>query len=422
MTFKEIGLSEPILKALDKQGYTHPTPIQQKAIPVVMEGRDLIGCAQTGTGKTAAFALPIIHYLTNQSPKAKGAFRALILTPTRELAIQIEENFKQYGQFGITGQAVVFGGVPQNPQVAQLRRKPEVLIATPGRLQDLINQGLCDISKIEVFVLDEADRMLDMGFIHDVKRVLALLPRQRQTLLFSATMPKEIVELANSILTNPVRVEVTPPATTAQTVKQSIYFVEKDDKRALLIGILQDRSIERLLVFTRTKYGADKLARAISKCGIKAEAIHGDKAQNARQKALMGFKDKKIRVLVATDIAARGIDIDDLTHMLNFEIPNIPETYVHRIGRTGRAGAEGIAISFCQEDERPYLKDIHKVIGFEIPVVEHESLSSKVPIAAKPVQNQAPADKLGSPARKNKRRPWHGRKNRGAKAPDSVQR
>ncbi len=383
MTFQSLGLVEPILKALQNEGYEKPTPIQAQAIPVILEGTDLIGCAQTGTGKTAAFAIPIIQNLykkkQEQPQGGKRHIKVLILTPTRELAIQIAESFGSYGKFAGLQHTVVFGGVGQHPQTVALRKGPEILIATPGRLLDLINQGYVDLKNIEVFVLDEADRMLDMGFIHDVKKVIALLPQKRQTLFFSATMPPEIVKLSSSILFKPVKVEVTPPATTAQTINQSLYFVEKGDKKSLLIHIMSDLSIERALVFTRTKHGANKVVKDLVSKGIRAEAIHGNKSQNARQLALKNFKDKTTRVLVATDIAARGIDVDDLTHVINFEMPNVPETYVHRIGRTGRAGASGIAISFCESEERAYLKDIQKLIGIQLPVVTDKFYSSSIP-------------------------------------------
>ncbi len=381
MTFESLGLVEPILKALQNEGYVTPTPIQAQAIPVILEGTDLIGCAQTGTGKTAAFAIPIIQNLYNkrQNVQGKRNIKVLILTPTRELAIQIADSFGAYGKFAGMHHTVVFGGVGQHPQTVALRKGVDILIATPGRLLDLMNQGYVDLKSLEVFVLDEADRMLDMGFIHDVKKIISHLPSKRQTLFFSATMPPEIVKLSSSILTKPVKVEVTPQATTAQTINQSLYFVEKADKKELLTHIMSDKSIERALVFTRTKHGANKVVKDLLNKGIQAEAIHGNKSQNARQLALKNFKDKTTRVLVATDIAARGIDVDDLTHVINFELPNVAETYVHRIGRTGRAGASGIAISFCESEERAYLKDIQKLIGLQIPVVTDKFYSSSIP-------------------------------------------
>ncbi|MBK8581552.1 MAG: DEAD/DEAH box helicase [Flavobacteriales bacterium] len=373
-TFDQLGLIEPILKALQHEGYTHPTPIQAQSIPYLLEGRDLLGCAQTGTGKTAAFAIPMIQLMVNsQGGSQRGGrspIRALILTPTRELAIQIDESFKAYGHHTNLRTTVIFGGVGQKPQTDALRRGVDILVATPGRLLDLMNQGYVNLKELEFFVLDEADRMLDMGFIHDVKKVIAAIPRQRQTLFFSATMPPEVQRLSASLLHNPVKVEVTPVSSTAETVEQEVFFVDKANKPQLLVHLLNTRDIKEALVFSRTKHGADKLVRIIEKAGIRAEAIHGNKAQNARQRALSNFKERKTRVLVATDIAARGIDIDSLSHVVNFDIPNVPETYVHRIGRTGRAGASGIAISLCDVDERVFLRDITKLIARQIPVVE----------------------------------------------------
>mgnify|MGYP001532727989 CR=1 FL=1 len=368
MTFKELDLIEPILKALQQTGYTTPTPIQEQAIPVLLKGKDLLGCAQTGTGKTAAFAIPLIQRLY-QSDHKKG-IKALILTPTRELAIQIGENFDQYAGYTGVKHAVIFGGVPQKAQVDALKRGVQVLIATPGRLLDLQSQGCISLKGLEYFVLDEADRMLDMGFIHDIKKVLKLIPARRQTLFFSATMPSEIEKLADSMLTNPEKIEVTPVSSTVDTIRQSVYFVEKKEKKDLLLHLLKNPEIESVLIFTRTKHGADKLARILNKSEIGAEAIHGNKSQNARQRALTNFKDHTTRVLIATDIAARGIDVNQLSHVINYELPNISETYVHRIGRTGRAGHDGIAISFCESEELPYLKDIQKLIGLQIPVVK----------------------------------------------------
>jgi ATP-dependent RNA helicase RhlE len=373
LSFEQLNLIEPILKALQAEGYSTPTPIQEKAIPVVMQRKDLLGCAQTGTGKTAAFAIPILQLLSGEKQvhTAPGNIRALILTPTRELAIQIEESFRAYGKFIPLKHLVIYGGVSQQPQAAALRRGVDVLVATPGRLLDLISQRLISLHAISIFVLDEADRMLDMGFVHDVKRIIAKLPPRRQTLFFSATMPPEIQQLSRTILVNPVKVEVTPASSTADTVLQSLYYVERKDKKALLINLLKGKSIRTALVFTRTKHGADKVVKDLNHAGISAEAIHGNKSQNARQRALSNFKSQQTRVLVATDIAARGIDIEELSHVINYELPNIPETYVHRIGRTGRAGANGIAFSFCDAEELAYLKDIHKLIGKSIPVTEH---------------------------------------------------
>ena len=369
MLFKDLKIIEPILNALHNEGYTTPTPIQQGAIPFILAGRDLLGCAQTGTGKTAAFAIPILQLLSKPHPGIAGQrpIRSLILTPTRELAIQIEESFKAYGSDLRLKHLVVFGGVNQQPQTAALQRGVDILVATPGRLLDLMSQGYINLKDVEIFVLDEADRMLDMGFVHDVKRIITKLPAKRQTLFFSATMPKEIQGLANAILTNPEKVEVTPPSSTADTIRQSLYFVDKNNKRALLADILKDKSIETALVFTRTKHGADKVVKDLVRIGIKAEAIHGNKSQNARQRALTNFKNRDTRILVATDIAARGIDVDDLSHVINYELPNVPETYIHRIGRTGRAGLSGIAFSFCEAEELDFLKDIQKLIGRDIP-------------------------------------------------------
>ncbi|TKC00907.1 DEAD/DEAH box helicase [Pedobacter cryophilus] len=371
MLFENLNLIEPILKALKTEGYTTPTPIQAQAIPLLLNRRDVLGCAQTGTGKTAAFAIPIIQLLTqdkNLKP-GKRLIRSLILTPTRELAIQIGESFESYGRNTNLKYKVIFGGVNQHSQVESLRSGIDVLIATPGRLLDLMNQRHVHLNDIQFFVLDEADRMLDMGFVNDVKKVIAKLPAKRQSLFFSATMPPVIVQLADTILVNPAKVEVTPVSSTANTINQVVYFVDKDNKRHLLMDVLKDKSIERALVFTRTKHGADRVAKDLTKAGIHSQAIHGNKSQNARQAALTNFKAKVTRVLVATDIAARGIDIDELTHVVNYELPNVPESYVHRIGRTGRAGASGIAIAFCDAEEKEYLKDIQKLIGKDIPVI-----------------------------------------------------
>jgi ATP-dependent RNA helicase RhlE len=373
MSFENLNLIEPILKALKTEGYTTPTPIQAQSIPYILQHRDLLGCAQTGTGKTAAFAIPTLQllFLDKQKHKEQKSIKALILTPTRELAIQISESFTAYGKNTGLKNLVIFGGVSQGPQTDALRRGVDVLIATPGRLLDLINQRFVSLDHIKMLILDEADRMLDMGFVHDVKKIISKVPANRQTLFFSATMPAEIQSLADSILQKPARVEVAPVSSTADTIQQSLYYVGKNDKRLLLNHILQDKKIKTALVFTRTKHGADKVVKDLIRAGITAEAIHGNKSQNARQRALTNFKNRTTRVLIATDIAARGIDIDELTHVINYEIPNIPETYVHRIGRTGRAGANGIALTFCDgEEEIDYLKDIHKLIAKEIPVEE----------------------------------------------------
>ena len=371
INFSELNLIEPLQKAVANEGYTTPTPIQAQAIPIILEGIDLLGVAQTGTGKTAAFSIPILQLLHNTHgfQRGKRNIKALIVTPTRELAIQIDESLAAYGKYTQLTHTVIFGGVKQGKQTDALRDGVDILVATPGRLLDLINQRFITLSHIEMFVLDEADRMLDMGFIHDIKKLLVLLPKKRQSLFFSATMPPDIQKLADTILYRPQKVEVTPVSSTADTIKQAVYFLDKNDKNALLMDILKDKTIETALVFTRTKHGADKVVKVLIKNGIKAEAIHGNKAQNARQRALENFKAKTTRVLVATDIASRGIDVDELAYVINFEIPNISETYVHRIGRTGRAGASGIAFSFCDEEEVEFLKDIQKLINKQIPVV-----------------------------------------------------
>ncbi|WKW46114.1 DEAD/DEAH box helicase [Myroides sp. JBRI-B21084] len=367
MNFKDLEIIQPIMKAVTKAGYSKATPIQYKTIPYILNGNDVIGCAQTGTGKTASFAIPILQLLTQNKATVKQGIRALILTPTRELAIQISDNFETYGQYLPISYLAIFGGVSQVNQVSQLRKGVDVLIATPGRLQDLINQGCIDLRTLEIFVLDEADRMLDMGFVNDVKKILKKIPSKRQSLLFSATMPSEIRSFAHSFLINPVEINVTPISSTAKSINQSVCFVEKAEKLNLLISILEKHSIKRSLIFSRTKHGADKLVKQLMKQGIQAAAIHGNKSQNARQNALENFKNNRIRVLIATDIAARGIDIDELSHVVNYELPNVPETYVHRIGRTGRAGNNGTAISFCDNEQKKDLKSIQKLIGFKIP-------------------------------------------------------
>ncbi|WP_194975305.1 DEAD/DEAH box helicase [Aquiflexum lacus] len=369
MAFKNLGIIDPILKAVANEGYTTPTPIQQQAIPLVLGGRDLLGCAQTGTGKTAAFAIPIIQLLSQHKQRRPG-IKSLILTPTRELAIQIDESFAAYGKFADIRHTVIFGGVSQLHQTNALKRGIDVLVATPGRLIDLINQKFVDLRHLEIFVLDEADRMLDMGFIHDVKKIIALLPQKRQTLFFSATMPPEIQKLADTLLTKPAFVEVTPPSSTVDKIEQRLFLTYKADKPKLLLHLLDKKNIGSALVFTRTKHGADRVVKFLVKENVKAAAIHGNKSQNARQNALNDFKSGKLQVLVATDIAARGIDIDELANVFNFDLPNIPETYVHRIGRTGRAGNSGIAMSFCDAEELKDLKDIEKLIGKKIPIVE----------------------------------------------------
>lgn len=381
MNFSELKLTRPLLKAVEEQGYKTPSPIQAKAIPPVLAGYDLLGCAQTGTGKTAAFALPILQRLAASHPSHKGV-RALILTPTRELALQIDECFANYGRYLNVSHCVVFGGVGQQPQVDALRRGADVLTACPGRLNDLIGQGHVDLSRLEIFVLDEADRMLDMGFVNDVKKVIRHLPAQRQNLLFSATMPKEIEQLANSILKKPVTVKVDPVSSTVERIQQSLYFVNKPDKKRLLAKLLADPAVTSALVFSRTKHGANAIATFLNKQGIGAAAIHGNKSQSARVAALDSFKAGKIRALVATDIAARGIDISELSHVFNFDLPEVPETYVHRIGRTGRAGAEGVAISFCSPEEKEYLAGIEKLNRKKIPVLELPELGERAEAAA----------------------------------------
>ena len=416
MSFESLNLIEPIQKALTAEGYTTPTPIQAQAIPIILQGTDLLGVAQTGTGKTAAFAIPILQLLHKNHTfhKGKRSIKALIITPTRELAIQIDDSFESYGKYTGLTHTVIFGGVKQGKQTDALQNGVDILVATPGRLLDLINQRFISLKDIQLFVLDEADRMLDMGFVHDIKKVLAILPERRQSLFFSATMPPEIQKLSENILYKPQKVEVTPVSSTADTIKQALYFIDKNNKNALLLDILEDKTIETALVFTRTKHGADKVVKVLLKSNIKAEAIHGNKAQNARQRALENFKAKTTRVLVATDIAARGIDVDDLAYVINFEMPNIPETYVHRIGRTGRAGANGTAFSFCETEEIPYLKDIQKLIGKKIPVIEnHDYPMSTMPIVdvPKPTQQQHQNRGAAKPNEANKgKKVWFKRK------------
>ena len=401
MTFNELNLSAPVLRAVAQAGYESPSPIQAAAIPPVLAGRDLMGCAQTGTGKTAAFALPMLDRLTASAPRKKGAIRALILTPTRELALQIGESFEAYGKYLTLRSTVIFGGVGQAPQVAALKKGVDILIACPGRLNDLVGQGLLDLSNIEIFVLDEADRMLDMGFVHDVKKVIAKLPRQRQNLMFSATMPKEIEQLAAGILHDPAFVKVDPVSSTVDRIQQSLYFVEKGNKKFLLPWLIKNLRPEvvNALVFSRTKHGADKIAKDLNKQGIPAAAIHGNKSQTARVTALEDFKAGKTRVLVATDIAARGIDISELSHVFNYDLPEVPETYVHRIGRTARAGADGTAVSFCAPEEKEYLAGIEKLNRRQIPVVSgHPWDGVPAPVkAAPPVRGKKPKAEAEQP-------------------------
>jgi ATP-dependent RNA helicase RhlE len=393
-SFQELELLEPLLRAVREQGYDTPTPIQSQSIPHLIDGRDLLGIAQTGTGKTAAFALPILDFLAGD-PKKPVPRRpsALILTPTRELASQIGDSFAVYGKHTAVKHTVIFGGVPQGAQVRILKQGVDVLVATPGRLIDLISQKQVDLRDVEVFVLDEADRMLDMGFIHDVRRIITQLPKDRQSLLFSATMPPDIVDISRSILKDPVRVEVTPPATTVERIDQSLMYVEKADKRKLLLEVLRDTSIDRVLVFTRTKHGADRVVKFLRRGEMKADSIHGNKSQGQRERALEGFRTGKIPVLVATDIAARGIDVRDITHVVNFDLPNIPDSYVHRIGRTARAGRDGKAISFCDVEEREYLRDIEKLIRCSLTVVKEHPYRSKTPPGVIP---PAPKKKAGT--------------------------
>lgn len=410
MTFKELGIIEPILKALDDQGYTQPTPIQEQSIPILLKGDDLLGCAQTGTGKTAAFSIPIIQQLVEAGIDTKGKrkIKALVVTPTRELALQIGDSFKAYSKNTDVKNTVIFGGVKQGSQTNALRAGVDVLVATPGRLLDLIQQGFISLQHIEYFILDEADQMLDMGFIHDIKKIIAKLPTKRQSLFFSATMAKEIVELAGKILLgNPQRVTIEPKKTTAEKVEQGVYFVQKADKPKLLNHILEENPGSSTLVFSRTKHGADKIVRVLDKAKIKSAAIHGNKSQNQRQKALNDFKDGKLKVLIATDIAARGIDVEDLALVINYDLPNVPETYVHRIGRTGRASASGIALSFCNGEEKPYLKDIQKLISQTIPVIDNHPFpddGTEVFEKAKPQQrrNHTPRGNSGGNSGANK--------------------
>ncbi len=386
MTFEQLGVIEPILRALSSEGYTHPTPIQQQSIPILLKGKDLLGCAQTGTGKTAAFAIPILQhlYLKYQGQKGSRKIKALVVTPTRELAIQIGESFSVYGKHTGIRNTVVFGGVKQGPQTQILKKGVDVLVATPGRLLDLIQQGFISLSDVEYSVLDEADRMLDMGFINDIKKLIALLPTKRQSLFFSATMPPDIIALSRKILGNPEKVSVTPDQTTAEKVDQAVYFVNKPGKTKLLIHLLETEAMESVLVFSRTKHGANKIVKLLDKAGIGAEAIHSNKSQGARQRALSNFKAGRTKVLVATDIAARGIDVDELSHVINYDLPNISETYIHRIGRTGRAGASGIAWSFCDMEEKSFLRDIEALIKQKITVVsQHPFINFKPELVAK---------------------------------------
>ena len=381
MTFKELNIIEPILKSLSEKGYKKPSPIQAQSIPILLQGKDLLGCAQTGTGKTAAFAIPIIQKLYenkyNEKTTGRRTIKALVVTPTRELALQIAESFTEYGKHTGIKNTVIFGGVKQLQQTQALRKGVDVLVATPGRLLDLINQGFVNLKNVQYSVLDEADHMLDMGFIHDITKIINLLPEKRQSLFFSATMPPEIIKLSKKILGNPEKVTIEPEKTTAEKVEQSLYFVSKKNKTKLLTHLLNWEKVDTALVFSRTKHGADKIVRALSKERINAAAIHGNKSQNQRQRALSDFKNGKVKILIATDIAARGIDIDELSHVFNFDLPSVPETYIHRIGRTGRAGHSGIAISFCDGDEAEYLRDIQKLIGQTVEVIKDHPFPEK---------------------------------------------
>lgn len=414
MKFSDLNLLDPILDALASQGYETPTPIQEQAIPSILLHRDLLGAAQTGTGKTAAFAIPILQNLMNTRAHPRQ-IQALILTPTRELAIQIEESFRAYGKNLPLKSVVVYGGVKQYQQELELEKGTDILIATPGRLLDFIGQGIIQLHHLQIFVLDEADRMLDMGFVHDVRRILKVIPAKRQNLFFSATMPKEIADLASEILHNPVKVEVTPVSSTAETIQQSLYYVDKEHKIDLLIHLLKNPELEQVLVFARTKHGSDKIARKLLKAGISAQAIHGDKSQNARQNALANFKDRKTRVLVATDIAARGIDIDDLKYVVNYELSDVSETYVHRIGRTGRAGAEGTAFSFVDGLDVVNLRNIEKLIGLKIPIVQDHPYHVENMVEIKRDSNNNPVltDNLNhkpAPKKPNNKRRYFGRR------------
>lgn len=393
MTFKNLGIIEPILRALEAEGYTHPTPIQEQSIPILLNRKDLLGCAQTGTGKTAAFSIPIIQHIHNEKihKKGKRKITALIVTPTRELAIQIGENCTKYGKFTHVNNTVIFGGVKQGAQTNALKNGIDILVATPGRLLDLMNQGYISLKDIKYCVLDEADHMLDMGFIHDIRKIIAALPDKRQSLFFSATMPQSIVKLSQSILGNPEKVTIKPEQATSEKVEQALYYVSKKSKTKLLTHIIQENDIDSLLVFSRTKHGANKIVKQLGKVQIKAEAIHGNKSQGARQRALENFKNRDTKVLIATDIAARGIDVDELELVINYDLPNVPETYVHRIGRTGRAKNSGVAISFCNIEERAYLKDIQKLIDQKIPVVTKHPFADEVeemPTKKKPTRGQ----------------------------------
>ncbi len=419
MTFKELEIIEPILRAIDAEGYINPTPIQEQSIPILLRGKDLLGCAQTGTGKTAAFAIPILQqlYLNRHKINGRREIKALVVTPTRELAIQIADSFTTYGKFTGIKNTVVFGGVNQGAQTDALSKGVDILVATPGRLLDLIDQGFITLKNVEFSVLDEADHMLDMGFIHDIRKIIAKLPKERQSLFFSATMPPAIMDLSSKILGNPEKVTIMPEQTTAEKVEQAVYFVNKKNKTNLLLHLLKTKSIDSTLVFSRTKHGADKIVKTLKKASVNAEAIHGNKSQSARQRALGNFKSGQTSILVATDIAARGIDVEELSHVINYDLPNIPETYIHRIGRTGRAGLSGIALSFCDAEEIVYLRDIQKLIDQKITVVtEHpfpddsvDNSNNSLPRPKRPTQNSRsprPRTETGSNSRQKSRRPY----------------
>ena len=415
MLFKDLDIIKPILRAVEEAGYEQPTEIQENSIPVVLKGKDILWCAQTGTGKTAAFAIPILQNIVRDKEKNdERNIKALIVAPTRELAIQIEENFAMYSKYLDIKDTVIFGGVNQGSQVRKIKAGVDVLIATPGRLLDLSNQKHVDLKNVKYFVLDEADRMIDMGMIHDVKKIISRLPKERQNLLFSATMPKEVMKLVNSILKNPVKVEVQPVSSTAEIISQGVYHVPKKNKKSLLIHLLKDESIKSVIVFSRTKHGANKIAKDLEKAWVAAAAIHGNKSQNQRQLALNNFKEGNIRVLVATDIAARGIDIDELSHVINYDLPDVAETYVHRIGRTGRAGASGVAITFCDEEEKAMFRSIEKVIGKSIPVLAEEEYEIIQPVV-QPVQKKS--NNQGNKNNKNRNYRGYRGNNRGSNKP-----
>ena len=420
MTFKDLHIIEPILRALKAEGYTHPTPIQEQAIPILLQGKDLLGCAQTGTGKTAAFATPILQhlYLDRHQNVGRRKIRVLVVTPTRELAIQIADSFTTYGKFTGLKNTVIFGGVKQGAQTDALRRGVDVLVATPGRLLDLMNQGFITLKNVEYFVLDEADHMLDMGFIHDIRKIITKLPEKRQSLFFSATMPHAIMSLSRNILGNPEKVTIMPEQATAEKVNQAVYFVSKKSKIKLLIHLLKTEDVNSVLIFSRTKHGANKIVKLLARADIKAVAIHGNKSQGARQKALNDFKNGDINVLVATDIAARGIDVEELSHVINYDLPNVPETYVHRIGRTARAGASGIALSFCDAEEKAYLRDIQKLIDQTVPVISEHPFpdESEGEIHSKPEKS------LRRPGSSNKGNGSRGSNWKKRRRPDSKKR